>query len=198
MLRATVSGSFHRHMVSIYNAVGTLREHGVDVLSPSDPRVVDHLGEFLFVASDRLRSIKLVQDRHFEAIRRSDFLWVVCPDGYTGVSTAAEVGAAYAMGTPIFSDTLALDITMQQYINKVDSIAHAMSMIGEIRERSPICHVLLDPSTAIEGSIAALERLKPVLEGRTSTARGEAERSYNEVMTSLFVGHRPLRKSGTF
>src|SRR5437879_2561345 len=67
MLKASVSGSFHRHMFGIYSAVNELRAFGIDVLSPSDPRVVDALGEFLFVASDRLRSIKLVQDRHFEA-----------------------------------------------------------------------------------------------------------------------------------
>src|SRR2546423_471511 len=95
MLKATVSGSFHRHMQAIYQAVGTLREVGVDVLSPSDPRVVDHIGEFLFVASDKLRSIKLVQDRHLHAIRASDLLWVVCPDGYTGPSVSMEIGAAY-------------------------------------------------------------------------------------------------------
>jgi hypothetical protein len=92
MLKATVSGSFHRHMAGVYTAVHELRAAGIDVLSPSDPRVVDFPGEFLFVASDRLRSVKLVQDRHFEAIRSSDLLWVVCPDGYTGSSTSAEIG----------------------------------------------------------------------------------------------------------
>jgi hypothetical protein len=73
MLKATVSGSFHRHMAGIYEAVGQLRSRNIAVLSPSDPRVVDNIGEFLFVASDKLRSIRLVQDRHFEAMRASDF-----------------------------------------------------------------------------------------------------------------------------
>ena len=49
-LKATVSGSFHRHMQSVYEAVGELRARNIDVLSPSDPRIVDSLGEFLFVA----------------------------------------------------------------------------------------------------------------------------------------------------
>src|SRR5271154_3580069 len=111
MLKATVSGSFHRHMPAIYKAVGSLREIGIDVLSPSDPRVVDHLGEFLFVASDKLRSIKLVQDRHFEAIRCSDFLWLVCPDGYVGPSASAEIGAAHVAKTPIYATHLPLDAT---------------------------------------------------------------------------------------
>jgi hypothetical protein len=34
MLKATVSGSFHRHMPAIYGAVGDLRAAGVNVLSP--------------------------------------------------------------------------------------------------------------------------------------------------------------------
>src|SRR5580700_10490514 len=109
MLNVTVSGSFHRHMPAIYEAVGELRALGVNVLSPSDPRIVDHIGEFLFVASDRLRSIRLVQDRHLAAIRASDFLWVVCPDGYTGPSTSLEIGTAIALGVPVFSTSAALD-----------------------------------------------------------------------------------------
>jgi hypothetical protein len=60
MLRASVSGSFHRHMVAIYETVGELQENGVSVLSPSDPRVVDHVREFLFVASDKTRFKKEV------------------------------------------------------------------------------------------------------------------------------------------
>jgi hypothetical protein len=105
MLKATISGSFHRHMPAIYEAVCALRQLGVNVLSPSDPRIVDSIGEFLFVASDRLRSIKLVEDRHLEAIRASDLLWVVCPDGYTGPSTSGEILAAAVLNVPVFSDT---------------------------------------------------------------------------------------------
>src|SRR5258708_39801180 len=101
MLTATVSGSFHRHMLNIYDTVGSLTEAGVKVLSPADPRVVDYRGEFLFVASDRLRSIRLVQDRHFSCIAASDFLWLVAPDGYVGTSAAMEIGIAVAAGVEI-------------------------------------------------------------------------------------------------
>jgi hypothetical protein len=102
MLNATVSGGFHRHMPAIYEAVCFFRELGANVLSPADPRIVDNLGEFLFVASDKLRSIKLVEDRHLEAIRGSDLLWVVCPDGYTGPSTSGEILAATVLKVPVF------------------------------------------------------------------------------------------------
>jgi hypothetical protein len=135
MLKATVSGSFHRHMAGIYEAVGQLRSRNIAVLSPSDPRVVDNIGEFLFVASDKLRSIRLVQDRHFEAIRASDFLWVVCPDGYTGPSTCMEIGAAHSAGVPVFSTTGALDITVGEYVRRVSSYVRLYARSGVIARR---------------------------------------------------------------
>src|ERR1700719_4959 len=93
-LSATVSGSFHRHMDAITAAVQELASLSVRVLSPADPRVVAQQGEFLFVASDRVRSVRLVQDRHFESIRSASFLWLVCPDGYVGPSASMELGCA--------------------------------------------------------------------------------------------------------
>lgn len=177
MLRATVSGSFHRYMPTIYAAVGELRCLGVEVLSPADPRVVDHIGEFLFVASDRLRSIKLVQDRHFEAIRQSDFLWVVCPDGYTGASTSAEIGAAYVSRVPVFSDHLPLDITLQHYVRKAPSIRAVVSAMRQTRQigREHAGHFLVEPERVIESSISALERLKPTLRGLGAATDAERE-----------------------
>ena len=102
-LRAAVSGSFHRHMEAINAAVQELVSLSIRVLSPADPQVVAQQGEFLFVASDRVRSIRLVQDRHLESIRAADFLWLVCPDGYVGQSGSMEIGFAAAAGVPIFS-----------------------------------------------------------------------------------------------
>lgn len=185
MLRATVSGSFHRHMCAIYDAVGSLRAAGVDVLSPSDPRVVDNIGDFLFVASDRLRSIKLVQDRHLEAIRASDFLWVVCPDGYTGASTSGEIMAAAVLGVPVYSEHSALDVTIGQYVKRVPSIS---ALTSSIRERSkPVTtqsHVLLDPTRVVGQSIAALENLGDTLNGKSGNGRNDAERQF-QVTTKL-------------
>src|SRR5262245_9717359 len=116
MLRATVSGSFHRHLHAINVAVEELAEHSVRVLSPSDPRVVAHQGEFLFVASDSVRSVRLVQDRHLESIRAANFLWLVCPDGYVGQSASMEVGFAAAVHVPIFSMYPPSDLTLRQYV----------------------------------------------------------------------------------
>jgi hypothetical protein len=188
MLKAAVSGSFHRHMSAIYTAVAELRAAGVDVLSPSDPRVVDHIGEFLFVASDRLRSIKLVQDRHFEAIRCADFLWVECPDGYTGPSTCAEIGAAHMCRTPVFSDHLPFDITIQQYVRRAPSIrAVVRFMLAHKEQPNGEGHFLLDPDAAIDASIKSLEGLRPTMKG---TGGEPAERHVELVRKSLLSSFR--------
>ena len=186
MLKATVSGSFHRHMPAIYDAVGGLKAAGVDVLSPSDPRVVDHLGEFLFVASDKLRSVKLVQDRHLEAIRASDFLWIVCPDGYTGPSTSGEIMAAAVLGVPVLSISPALDITIGQYVKRVPSMREGLARIASITKRSFISnHVLLDPEHAIGRSIASLEALAPAITARIGDGRLDAERQLEATRKTL-------------
>src|SRR5580704_19244726 len=116
MLTATVSGSFHRHMDAITGVVYELAALSVRVLSPADPRVVAHEGEFLFVASDPVRSVRLVQDRHLESIRAADFLWLICPDGYVGQSASMEVGFAAAAGVPIFATHAPSDLTLRQYV----------------------------------------------------------------------------------
>src|SRR5712692_4874871 len=118
-LRAAVSGSFHRHMERITTAVQELASLSIRVLSPADPRVVAQQGEFLFVASDRVRSVRLVHDRHLESIRAANFLWLVCPDGYVGQSASMEVGFAAAVGVPIFSTHLPSDLTLRQYVTTI-------------------------------------------------------------------------------
>src|SRR2546421_8220573 len=94
LVTATVSGSFRRAMAAVTDAVYALTDAGVRVLSPADPRIVDQFGDFVFVASDRARAIRLVQTRHLAAIDASDFVWLVAPEGYIGQSAAMELGFA--------------------------------------------------------------------------------------------------------
>src|SRR5260370_23963503 len=124
-LRAAVSGSFHRHMAAITAAVQDLASLSIRVLPPADPRVVAAHGEFLFVASDPVRSVRLVQDRHLESIRAADLLWLVCPDGYVGQSASMEVGFAAAVGVSIFCTQAPSDLTLRQYAKIVPTLAAA-------------------------------------------------------------------------
>ena len=175
MLKATVSGSFHRHMNAITTAVHELALRGVRVLSPADPRVVDARGEFLFVASDRVRSIRLVQDRHLDSIRSADFLWLVCPDGYVGQSASMEIGFAAGAGVPIFSTLPPADSTLREYVSNAPSIEEVIRVIAaRPRFRAPE-GLLIDPHASIAEAHAILERIDDEL-SRSSTPQNSASR----------------------
>jgi hypothetical protein len=132
------------------------------VLSPSDPRVVDHLGEFLFVASDRLRSVRLVQDRHLNSIAASSFLWLVAPDGYVGPSASLEVGFATAARVPVFSNTLPSDVTIREYVTKVTDLDACLRAARVAKpERPGTAHFLIDPAQSIEDLHTTLDHLAP-------------------------------------
>jgi hypothetical protein len=195
MIRATVSGSFHRHMVPIQEAVGNLRALGVDVLSPSDPTVVAADEDFLFVASDKLRSRKMVEDRHLEAIRNSDFLWIVCPDGYTGASTSGEILAAAVLKVPVFSTNAALDITIGDYVEKVGSMAEDIAAVSSCkRPVIGIVHALLDPDS-LSHSAQEVDDLRGYLTAKRGDGKLDAERALARVRFNIGrqLGIRPTQ-----
>ena len=163
MLTATVSGSFHRHMEAITSAVRELMMLSVRVLSPADPRVVAAQGEFLFVASDRVRSVRLVQDRHLESIRAADFLWLICPDGYVGQSASMEVGFAAAARVPIFATRAPSDLTLREYVTVVPTLSEAVRR-AEVtsRPRRPE-GLLIDPHASVEEAHKILQRIETAL-----------------------------------
>jgi len=184
MIKATVSGSFHRHMAPIQEAVGNLRALGVEVLSPADPTVVAADKDFLFVASDKLRSRKMVEDRHLEAIRNSDLLWVVCPDGYTGASTSGEILAAAVLNVPVFSMHVALDITIGDYVEQVSSMTEALARVAKRRGATLTAHALLDPES-LSGTAYQIDELRYYLTAERGDGRRDAEQKFTRAKTSL-------------
>jgi hypothetical protein len=180
MLTATVSGSFHRHMGAISAAVHELAALSIRVLSPADPRVVAQQGEFLFVASDPVRSVRLVQDRHLESIRAADFLWLVCPDGYVGQSASMEIGYAAAIGIPIFATQPPSDLTLRQYVKIVPSLKTAIQIIKSVhRQRSPE-GVLINPLVSVGEAHYILDRVADALT-RPTDFEDPARRVHSEV-----------------
>lgn len=160
--KATVSGSFRRAMGAVQEAVYRLTDVGARVLSPADPRVVDQFGDFLFVASDRVRTIKLVQSRHLAAIAMSDFVWLVAPDGYVGLSGAMEMGYAAFSGTPVFCSEVPIDLTLRQYVTIARTPEDAVTAIRADhaqRRAHAAGDVLLDPVGAVDAAHDDLERI---------------------------------------
>ena len=187
MLTATVSGSFHRHMEAITSAVRELATLSVRVLSPADPRVVAAQGEFLFVASDRVRSVRLVQDRHLESIRAANFLWLVCPDGYVGQSASMEVGFAAAAGVPIFATRAPSDLTLREYVTIVPTLAAALRRVNASSRQRRAEGLLVDPHASVEKAHDVLERIKTALTREDSSRNAETvfRRGVSDIQAEL-------------
>jgi hypothetical protein len=179
-LRATVSGSFHRHMQAITTAVQELASHSIRVLSPADPRVVAQQGEFLFVASDRVRSVRLVQDRHLESIQAADFLWLVSPDGYVGASASMEIGYAVRAGIPIYGTHAPSDLTMREYVNIVPTVRAAIHKVESSHRPRRCAGIMIDPHASIEEAHGMLEVIKASLT-RSDAPADPARRVYGDL-----------------
>lgn len=177
-------------MSAIENAVYALSDAGAEVLSPADPRIVDRFGDFVFVASDRVRAIKLVQSRHLAAISASDFVWVVAPEGYIGQSGAMEIGYATAVGTPVYCSEVPIDLTLRQYVTILPGPETAISRHAQQSQVPSPAHVnvLLDPRSTVAIAHANLERIESELTQDTtddaSTARA-AERLATDIVSPL-------------
>lgn len=175
--RVTVSGTFRRAMAEVQEAVTELYDAGADVLSPADPRVVDSFGDFVFVASDAVRHLRVVQARHLSAIAASDFVWLLAPDGYIGLSAAMEIGFAAAHGIPVFSTEVPSDLTLRQWVTRVRCVPDAMARTSGLANSPPAGQaILLDPATSISEAHDDLEIAERGLLGSPGTAATEDAR----------------------
>jgi hypothetical protein len=176
-------------MREVQEAVYTLTDMGIVVLSPADPRVVAQLGAFLFVASDRLRSVRLVQQRHLQAIAASDFLWLVAPDGYVGTSAAMEIGFATAARVPVFTTSSPTDVTLREFVTVVADMRSALAMTSASSSGPPSRHALLDPVEAVQHAHRGLEEIQAALLG---SRRADGAGDWRATLSDLLEVSRHL------
>lgn len=150
--KVTISGSFNRHLDEVGLAIDGFNFLGAEVLSPQDNAVVDRLGQFVFLDSDRRRSIKGVQNRHLAAIDNSDLLYVVCPDGYVGHSVCLEVGYAISRKVPILASGWPADDTVKQYVNQIASPNEAIEWLDRQKRLRAVGRglILLSPEEVVD------------------------------------------------
>ena len=170
-LAAVICGSFSRHLTEVQQAVLDCRAKRVLVLSPEEPWIADVEEGFLFVQSDICRVIHHVQDRHLQAIRRADFVWLCCADGYVGVSATLEIGYALACGTPIYSTTSPRDTTLSKFTRIVPSLQH---LIKALKANHPIQLALslpIDYNEAIHEANVLTEAFAKVYNNKNKVER---------------------------
>lgn len=109
-LKCTISGSF-KYKPEIDLARDEFSDRGFIVLAPGKGWLVHHSNQpyqnpktstFRPLPGEKYMDLKAVEDSFLENITRSDFLYVLNPEGYLGNSTCLEIGFAIARGIPVF------------------------------------------------------------------------------------------------
>ena len=109
-LKACVSGSFFKFKPEIDLAIEELSDLGVTVLAPDkgwlhiSPQKITNPKDYEFrhLPTEKGMSIKEVENDFLLSVAKSDFLYVVNPNGYIGDMVAMEIGYAIALDIPVF------------------------------------------------------------------------------------------------
>jgi NTP pyrophosphatase (non-canonical NTP hydrolase) len=135
-LCCTISGSFRRFMPEIQLAMAELRQNDVKVLSPAEGPPMYETNGFVVLEGDR-GVPQEIEERHLDAVRRSDFVYVVNPSGYIGPSATLEIGYAFALGIPVFSSHSANEFALSLAISSSGAISEIVSRIKKASRSIP-------------------------------------------------------------
>lgn len=122
VLAVAVCGSFHRDKDGLERTVERLKLR-FDVVSPSALDFVDPDAPFVRLPSEVRECAHDIEERHLEAMREADLVWLHAPDGYVGTSAAMELGAATALGIPVFAAFAPNDPVLASRVRVVDDPA---------------------------------------------------------------------------
>lgn len=143
---AVVSGSFNRFLPQIQEAVTELLRLGINVISPKGSRPVSQIGGFVMLEKDRGTPGE-IERKHLEAITRSDFLYIVNPEGYIGESVALEIGYALSKGIPVYASERPRDEVFSSFLVPGVPLSHLKSRIAKRKNR--LAKVTLKPSPTL-------------------------------------------------
>jgi NTP pyrophosphatase (non-canonical NTP hydrolase)/nucleoside 2-deoxyribosyltransferase len=155
-------------------------EQDVAVLSPRSSRIMGEESGFVFLEGDRGQP-KEIESCHLQAIRKSDFLYVVNPDGYIGPSAMMEVGYALALSVPVFSSEEPSEPVFAMFMRNEPSIERVKRTV----EQSAITEI---PNKASLGTLQAYIR-------KMVRIRGFDDESVRDVMLLLVEEVGELAKS---
>jgi hypothetical protein len=143
-MKCVIAGSFSKFKPEIDLAIEECQDLGVVVLEPQkgwlykDPRKIFTLEDRIFrpLPNEKEMTASQIEDTFLNAIVDSDFLYVVCPEGYVGSTVSMELGFSLAHEKPIYSnarisDKLDLDPMWKERIKqiKVMSIEDAIKNV---------------------------------------------------------------------
>lgn len=119
--KVVISGSFKKYYSEIVSCIEEFEKHNWLVLSPKNSKIINPESDFIILESDSNQSIKQIEDKHLDAIRDADILYVVNPEGYIGVSASFEIGWALSCGTHVFLKYKPAESIFEQYCKIIET-----------------------------------------------------------------------------
>ena len=83
-------------------------------MSPEISEIKDLKKEFIYLKTDKAKTIEMIEKKHLSCISRSDFLFIINPQGYIGISTALEIGYALSKGIMVYTLEEPSDIVIKK------------------------------------------------------------------------------------
>lgn len=111
-----------RFLPEMQAAANELDERHVVILSPRSFTLTGSEGDFVLVEGDDEGTPAEIQARHLRTIAESDFVRLVCPDGYVGSSASEELGYAHALDVPVFATEPPADDVIAEQVTVIASI----------------------------------------------------------------------------
>ncbi len=116
-MNVTLIGSFRKYYKEICDAYEIFEQNGIAILSPKKSRILNPNDEFVFLKSDPQNvGIKAIEDVVLDAIDNSDFIYLVNPFGYIGISVGFELGHCIAKQKPVYSSDPISEVSLQPLI----------------------------------------------------------------------------------
>jgi len=133
-ISATISGSFNKYFNQIRQKILEFEREGIEVLSPKPSMPICAKDDFVLLESDEglPQEIEL---KHLDAISRSDFLYIINPEGYIGKSVALEIGYALTRNIPIYSLEEPKDYLFSFFVKPEKSIQAIKRSIATTQNR---------------------------------------------------------------
>jgi NTP pyrophosphatase (non-canonical NTP hydrolase) len=122
-----LSGSYRKDFEQLRRTYEELKDLGCSVLSPSNVNAVSEVNGFVYMQGEETQAPEKIEQRHFNAIQNSRFVWLHAPGGYVGPTAALEVGFAHAIGIPVFARNEVTDKILREFVKVVDSPATVVS-----------------------------------------------------------------------
>lgn len=128
-LAVVLCGSFRREPEAL-RAVHAELDKRFRLLAPLSVDFTDLSVDFVRLAGEVDEPVSVIEARHLDAMRNSDFVWLFCPGGYVGTSAAIEVGYAHAAGVPVLSDVEPMDEVVAGMVKVVRDLADVSEMLA--------------------------------------------------------------------